>query len=341
MIRLARSIVLIAAVAAGGCAHRRPDTGPANRPRVDPTPVATVDSVELVEQVARDVFALRGLQQSSSLTVRRLAEQPFREALESLHSRYAGGAKGAPLSIDLSERAWTFERNDVIGFYDPFARSISVLDQPLTNARDELKRRILLAHEIEHAVQHQYFSLQTEAGQDLDGVLTRSAVLEGEASFVAEAAGLKASLLARRSTISFSRAMDLFVQKDPGGKMAGLMRLAANGTPDPVHRAVSLLSAFRYGDGLKFVESLYRQGGFAAIDPMLTPRPFPLLRCFILRSILPASARSPFEHRRHFPLGTRPRQARPSGSLASGWFSPTAWPRSKPAIALLAGAVIA
>lgn len=164
----------------------------------------------------------------------------------------------------------TLLQGQVLAFYDPLSHVYYSLDvmpdamKPLGNA--ELLESSVVLHELTHALQDQHFDVGTKdyaLRTDWDASLAYHALMEGDASLVMMASvieGMGASFDdmmkndAMLSMLTNAAAVDKTI--DPGA---------------PRYFVESL--KFPYIDGLKFVITAYRRGGWKAVDAIYANPP--------------------------------------------------------------------
>ena len=253
--RPARPAAATGSTAPGTTATTRP--GPSGgRAAAPPTPAA-------VRAVQADVADLRGLRFERRVPVTieppaRLARRLgalVREETDERDLAHQGRALELlgelPAGTDLSRLLETVQAESVLGFYVPgkpprgrlYVRSSRGLDP---------YARIVLAHELTHAVTDQHYDLTrgdrlAAAGQD-DQQVAFSALVEGDATYVMQ----------RYLTERLAGA-----EQAEAGRVAIAQRTPRRDAAPPAIRE-SLL--FPYQAGLTFVRTLYQQGGAPAVD---------------------------------------------------------------------------
>jgi hypothetical protein len=257
--RLLRHAVAACTVGLFGCAHQASARFCSARDDVSAQSPRT--SAELAKQVTSEVFALRCLQQTSPLRLQLLPNEQFQDVRQVVEPE------------NRADTVWPSHRAGWAGVYQPETRTISVIDSPLDDARAVSSMAFLLAHEIEHAVQHQYLAGPSSKHVDFDAALARRAVLEGEASFVAEACAVRVATRLASLHVSTDRLLEWLARREAGGASAALLREQTANLEISLNQTEVVATEFNYGDGLTFIGSLYLQGGFDAVDRALAHPP--------------------------------------------------------------------
>ena len=232
--------------------------GPTAAP-ASPSPAASFDAVALYRQIEDEVVALRGLPAKQRLEPTLLddsqlrvrieaqfrAENPPAEIAASQATLVAMGLLTAGTS--LADLYVNLLGSQVVGYYDPATKQIYVVAR---TGRIGAIEKVTFAHEFTHALQDQNFGLkgiQTDAIGQGDRSIAHLALIEGDASL------LMTQWLTRHL--------------DP----AGMAEILAG---DPVAQA-QLDAAppflrdaleFPYLQGVLFVNSIWAQGGWKAVD---------------------------------------------------------------------------
>jgi hypothetical protein len=158
-----------------------------------------------------------------------------------------------PRGTDLPKLLERLQAESVLGFYLPgkppdkgglYVRSSRGLDP---------YARIILAHELTHAVTDQHHDLTradrlAAAGDRQDELAAYTGLVEGDATLLMQ------QYLAERLT--------------PREQADAALAVARDGTPmrDAAPAAVREAMLFPYQEGLRFVQALYQRGGWAAVD---------------------------------------------------------------------------
>jgi hypothetical protein len=222
---------------------------------------------QVVEEVRHRTF-LRPVPESAidSSRLRSVLEQKFAEGLPIALPEYfrclsALGALDPADLPGLSARLFAFYESQVLAFYDPSSRQFFVSEA----ARDKLgalgptEMSLLFTHELTHALQDQYLSLdeRLRALRDNgDAAMALDSLLEGEATEVMIEGALR----------------DLPGADDQINALLGplLTSSAADLAPDsksvPAFFVQQLF--FPYTDGTAFVRERKKRGGWAAIDAL-------------------------------------------------------------------------
>jgi hypothetical protein len=255
-------------LALGGCAH---NTNAAPPPAAHSAPLDT-------QQLIRDVEEIRGLKATVPITVQELDENAF---LQALHVRNKSGkhveaARAIWLAFNFAgpkaDPAKIFQDTadeQVIGFYDEKTKSL-VIRSSASHAASvgDFGPEMILAHEVDHALQDQHFDLTHLDELDGDRYLAAAALVEGDATevmiaYAARKKGLDPSLAMARGA-KMLRALPVGVVLQLGGHSEKLLEAP------PI---VSERLLFPYFSGSLFVERFYQTGGFALVDRLYAQLP--------------------------------------------------------------------
>jgi hypothetical protein len=224
-----------------------------------------------IQELVADVSALRGIPVQAAIPIERLDERRFADAIEWMSRNTASGADGAQAALSFSAenspgasspRAVLHEQ--VIGFYHEGTGKVYLRSGyvPRDDDNPAELRRLVLAHEVQHALQNQRFGgSRLQMLLDEDTRLARLAVREGDASLVGTAyigwtRGVPISRIASRLAREAAReSTESFL-----GSHAHSRVLA--GAP-PMDRERLL---FPYRAGSSFIAEIYRAGGFPLVD---------------------------------------------------------------------------
>ncbi|MEF8841871.1 MAG: Hvo_1808 family surface protein [Haloarculaceae archaeon] len=133
--------------------------------------------------------------------------------------------------------------SSVLGFYSPTEDEIVVVSE---SENPTLNTEFTLAHELVHALQDQNFDLTSYRAPTRDAYNGQSGLIEGEANLVEDR--YRERCTAEWDCLSVSTAGD--------------------GEGGDLHLGVYFVNFFPYSEGPGFVESRYRQGGWAAVDEL-------------------------------------------------------------------------
>jgi hypothetical protein len=250
--------------AAGPTAGTPTTGGPAGATPTTRAPSASA-TTPAIREVQRAVAELRELEfrRRVPVTVERpdkLAKRLLRELASETNEtevRRQGRAMELlgelPRGTDLPKLLERLQAESVLGFYLPgkppdkgglYVRSSRGLDP---------YARIILAHELTHAVTDQHYDLTradrlAAAGGHEDELAAYSGLVEGDATLLMQ------RYLAERLT--------------PREQADAAVAAARDGTPmrDAAPPAVRESMLFPYQEGLRFVQALYQRGGWAAVD---------------------------------------------------------------------------
>ena len=153
-------------------------------------------------------------------------------------------------------------REQIVAFYDETARVVHVRDTATHAEDEEGETAWVVAHEIGHALQHQYFSLpDPKLLADDDSALAALSMLEGDAmlTMLAFAANVNHMPL-KRVLVNAQRAVDRGEVEEyerVRGRSPALMAAPA---------IVRERMTFPYLGGMYFMGQLFRAGGFALVN---------------------------------------------------------------------------
>lgn len=270
--------LLLAAGAAGS--SRAAAAGAAASPGPAASPgLSEAETTAIIREVTAEVEKLRGLRRKVNLKVELLDGPLFtakvrEKALLDLTPKAVAEEKARWLAFDLAPPEADPAAillgvldEQVAGFYDPREKKLFVraFDSVAGTFSADLLR-LVLAHEIEHALQDQNFGIPDLAAlPDDDTRLARSALLEGDAMAVMSAyAAQRAGKPVRDSVLAGAAAM-LQMGTD------GLTGNAAQLKKAPAVVREELL--FPYAQGFALVAEAYRRGGFAQVDKLFARPP--------------------------------------------------------------------
>lgn len=229
----------------------------------------------IIREVTAEVEKLRGLRRKVNLKVELLDGPLFtakvrEKASLDLTPKAVAEEKARWLAFDLAPADADPGKillgvldEQVAGFYDPHEKKLFVRNDG-SFSPDLL--RIVLAHEIEHALQDQNFGIPDLAAlPDDDTRLARSALLEGDAMAVMTAyAAQRSGKPVKDAILAGSAAM---LQAGT----AGLSANAAQLKQAPAVVREELL--FPYAQGFALVAEAYKRGGFAQVDKLFARPP--------------------------------------------------------------------
>src|SRR5712664_500200 len=251
-----------------------------------PTQISGADEssplVRTIREVVEDVEDVRGLWRKTTLQVALLDDVLFSKALRakaakeltkaavaSERARWAAFAL-APPDADPAKVLLGVLDEQVAGFYDPSNKALTVRDRPPASAGGAGDAfELVLAHEVEHALQDQHFGFpDMEKLPDDDARLARIALYEGDAmatmiAVAAHRAGRPVKL-ALATAAAASRSMSADQLARSGGYSPELLR-----APAVVREELAL----PYVAGLSLVAEVHRRGGFALVDKMFQRPP--------------------------------------------------------------------
>jgi hypothetical protein len=268
--------ILVVGVFATGCGSPGPSPTPSPTPSTIPTdipsssagpteapaspsPAASFDAVALYRQIGDDVIALRGLPAKQRLEPTLLDEAQARVRLEAQFRAENPPAEIAtsqttlvamgllPAGTSLADLYVDLLGSQVAGYYDPDTKQIYVVAR---TGRIGAIEKATFAHEFTHALQDQSFGLegiQTDAIGQGDRSIAHLAFIEGDASL------LMALWLTRHLDAA---GMAEILAGDPAAQAQ------LDATPPFLRDAL----LFPYTQGVVFVNSIWAQGGWEAVD---------------------------------------------------------------------------
>ena len=253
---------------------------PQPAPRKPSAAGSNAEPFATIREVIADVEAVRGLHRKNNLRVEVLDDDDFSRTLREKAARELTPAVLdqerarwlafglAPASANPGEILRTVLDEQVAGFYDPRTHSLTVRKNlPLGLGPDGL--RLVLAHEIEHALQDQSFGLTPLATlPDEDVRLARTALYEGDAM-----ATMLAYAAARAHKPIKPAILDAAQAMRGQGTQALLQQ---SGFSSALLAAPEILReelVMPYSAGLGLVAEVYTRGGFPLVDKMFAHPP--------------------------------------------------------------------
>ena len=238
--------------------------------------------VRTIRQVVEDVEDVRGLWRKTTLQVVLLDDALFSKALRSkaekeltkaavAAERARWAAFGlAPPDADPAKILLGVLDEQVAGFYDPSSKALTVREKPPGSAGASAEAfQLVLAHEVEHALQDQHFGFpDLEKLPDDDARLARMALYEGDAMATMVAVG------ARRAGRPVKLALGTAAASAAGMSAEQLAR--AGGYSPELLQAPPVVReelALPYVAGLALVAEVHRRGGFELVDKMFQRPP--------------------------------------------------------------------
>jgi hypothetical protein len=138
------------------------------------TAAAQADLIQVADEVAKDVEALRGWK--------------FKQPVKKLIARKQAFLRMVglmPQDCELKKTLVTLLEGQIAGFYDPEAKTLSLVKRDSV-PRAGFVERIMLSHELTHALDDQYADLtkfvKDHGGKSEDGDLVVASVFEGSAT---------------------------------------------------------------------------------------------------------------------------------------------------------------
>jgi hypothetical protein len=268
------ALAVAAAVSACGSPAPSPTTSPAisSSPASTPRGSASADAspnpsdASTYLQIEQQVEQLRGLSATRTVNPILLDEQGVQDWLTKANEAqtdHVAMAKESRLLIhlgllpagsSLEQLELNLQEGQVVGFYDWVGKQLYILSQ---SGGVGVLQKVTFSHEFTHALQDQNFGLDkldTQAADQNDRDLARLSLAEGDATLSMTQWSAKNLSIVEMLTLA-------------GSAGTGADQLAAA----PAILRQMLL--FPYQQGLAFVQSVYDQGGWAAVDGLYSKPP--------------------------------------------------------------------
>jgi hypothetical protein len=235
-----------------GSAPTTPPTSPPNSGAADSTSIqAQLPGIESF------VEADRGLKFKAPVKLVALSDAAFRSYLAGApltakqqsdldHAAKELRALGLiPSSVDLTKAEQSLQSGIVVGLYDPSDKTLRVRG---TSATPYVRQ--VMAHELTHALQDQWFGLSRPALDDAtdESGLAFRGLIEGDA---------------RRIENDYHRSLSPTQQQQADAEE---QQISGGGIDPSIPEVLVTLAAFPYVIGLRFVQALVQAGGQARLD---------------------------------------------------------------------------
>jgi hypothetical protein len=226
-----------------------------------PTPgAAKAGTIEaFVPEAVRFVESHRGLKFKQPVKVQHLSDKAFADRIIQLQradhadldrqARVLRAVGLLPAGVDAEKAEESLLGAGVVGFYDPKTRELEVRGETAT-----LSVKHVVVHELTHALQDQWFTLDNQArngSDDADNAYT--ALVEGDAVRIENA---------YVASLSASQRQQLQQQESGSG-----------GVPSGVPRVLVELLSFPYQVGPPFTEAVLMARGQSGLDDAFRTRP--------------------------------------------------------------------
>lgn len=234
---------------------------PTDTPTFDPTPDTTDDpNAQLRESIEDNVVEIRGLEPLEPVITTILTREELRQRVQDdFFSEFTPeDARDFTLtlyafdfvSLDFDYYNFTIDlySEQIAGFYDPETNEFVVVSD---DDEFDVSEQLTYAHEYMHALQDQHFTLDEFDDDERDSEATAAfqALVEGEATYLQ-------TLYLLEGYFTLEQMGELFELFDE-------LESPILDTAPPV---LANNLAFPYNQGYVFVEALYNEGGFEAID---------------------------------------------------------------------------
>jgi hypothetical protein len=230
--------------------------------------------LQSADELVREVANLRGLPPKTTIARGVLSREQIVEKQRARIAKHltpedirreAGVLKRMGLlPPDMNYEKTVFElfADQVAGFYDPPTRTLYIADWLPVHMQ-----RPALAHEIQHALQDQYFDLQKFSApmkEEGDASLARSAVVEGDGIAV------MLELPAKGARPDAARSPAVLAKL---GKQMMYLTMGATPSFQKAPAALRETLVFPYASGLEFVGTYRSEGGWAQINELFRDPP--------------------------------------------------------------------
>lgn len=217
-------------------------------------------NAEIRAVIEANVVEIRGLEPRQPVTLTLLTESDLQARVaDDLGDYTPAAARDDALvlsafdfvtpDVDLYEVYTSFYSEQILGFYDPeTAEFVVVSDDDTLDANEQWTH----AHEFVHALQDQYYQLELLNDEELDSEasLALRALAEGDAT-----------------QVQLAYLFDgYFSTKEVNEIYTAIQNNSDSAALDAMPPVLRRSFAFPYDEGFTFVNTLYAQGGFAAID---------------------------------------------------------------------------
>lgn len=217
-------------------------------------------NAEIRAVIEANVVEIRGLEPRQPVTLTLLTESDLRARVaDDLGDYTPAAARDDALvlsafdfvtpDVDLYEVYTSFYSEQILGFYDPETTEFVVVsDDDTLDANEQWTH----AHEFVHALQDQYYQLELLNDEELDSEasLALRALAEGDAT-----------------QVQLAYLFDgYFSTKEVNEIYAAIQNSSDSAALDTMPPVLRRSFAFPYDEGYTFVNTLYAQGGFAAVD---------------------------------------------------------------------------
>ena len=265
------ALMLGLAFGASACGSAAPSVRPTpSAPSTSPSASisATGSDQAVYAEIESQVEAIRQLRPSTAVTPVLLDSAGVRawltkaNAAETDHQALADESRLfihlglLPAGSSLEQMELDLQSGQVIGFYDPVSKGLYVLSESGGVGPIE---KLTFSHEYTHALQDQNFGLDklgNDAPDQGDRDLARTALPEGDATLVMTLWAQKYMSLGEL----------LGIAADP---LSGVSSAQLAGAPAILRQTL----LFPYESGLAFVQAIYVEGGWAAVDKLYANPP--------------------------------------------------------------------
>jgi hypothetical protein len=222
-----------------------------------------------IHDIIERVIKVRQLKLGRPVSVERLSDEQMIARLRQGTKEPSSDGRGAVVlafnleSDDAPGAAKELHEDLVLGLYDPKEHAILYRGAPRTNEDELRKQRMVIAHEVHHALQFSEFGAPKKR-QGLDAELALDALYEGDAQVT------MALFLGSESGVPLNRTLrTIFDIRDE----IEAEELAHNVTMSHSLAVTKRLLLFPYDEGMRFVADIYRAGGLDLVNQLYEDPP--------------------------------------------------------------------
>jgi hypothetical protein len=232
------------------------------------------DLLKKADTIAAKVAKLRGLEQKRPIKRGIMQKHEIRKRLiERVDGEYSPAELAAeelamkrlgllPPDADYKKLVIDLLTDQIAGFYDPVEQQLYIAGWQ--QAGMEMFQDILMAHEIDHALQDQHFGLRTFMRPDKgnsDATVARQALVEGDGTalmfeYMMHSMGMEMPWADQKTTAMMSEQMSSAMA---GSAMAGVPLVLREGLIFPYMSGLAFVAHFRKHHPWKRIDAIYKK----------------------------------------------------------------------------------